>query len=84
MLTNHYHKNDFKKHLQTIIRQIVPHNARRLLTENLSQTLLRNYRIMNHSKHNAYKLLSKKSFQCLQIIEKETIPNNASKLLSEN
>lgn len=83
MLTNHYHKNDFKNYLQTIIRQIIPHNAHRLLTGNLSQTLVTNYRIMNHSKHNTYKLLSQKSFQCLQIIERETIPNNASKFLSE-
>ena len=98
MLTNYYHKSDSKKWLQAVIREITPHNAYKLLSENLFQTMLRNYCKMNHSKYNAYKLFSEKPFQtmltnyymgnhskqCVQNAIREIIPNNTYKLLPDN
>ena len=34
MLTNYYHKTDSKKCLQTTIREIIPNNAYKQLSEN--------------------------------------------------
>ena len=67
MLTNNYHKTDFKQYLQTIIRETLPHNACKVLSENSFQTMPTNYCKINNFKHIAYELFSEKRFQGMSL-----------------